>query len=97
MRFGSILLRLTHLTFNSASTVKRRRKEMKFRGSNSTMKTIDPYEAEQLVLKAIDKDPARRSGVQNIHQRVAFESGVHLSRFVVFLRYFSKSYTLLFF
>jgi len=68
----------------SASTVKRRRKEMKFCGSGSTMKTIDQYEAEQLVVKAMDKDPAKRSGVQTIHHRVAFDSGVHLSRSVTF-------------
>jgi len=71
--------RCTGLTSNSASTVKRRRKEMKFHGSRSTMKTLDPYEAEQLVVKAMDKDPAKRSGVQTIHHRVAFDSTVHLS------------------
>jgi len=53
--------------------VKRCRKEMKFWGSGSTMKTIDPYKAEQLVVKALDKNPAKRSGLQTIHHRVAFE------------------------
>jgi hypothetical protein len=72
--------RCTHLTTsNSASTVKRHQKVMKFQGSGSTMKTIDPYEAEQLVVKALDKDPAKQSGVQTIHHRVAFDSGAHLS------------------
>ena len=46
------------------------------------MKTIDPIEAEQLVLKALDKDPAKRSGIRTIHQKVAFDSGIHLSRCV---------------
>ena len=27
------------------------------------MKTIDPSEAKQLVIKAMDKDPVKRSGV----------------------------------
>ena len=43
----------------SASTVKRHRKEMELHGSGSTMKTIDPHEAEQLIVKALDKDPAK--------------------------------------
>lgn len=81
---------VTHLTSYSASTVKRRRREMNFRGSGSTMKTIDPYKAEQLVVKAMDKDPAKRSGVQTIHNRVAFDSGVHLSRSVTFLLPFNS-------
>ena len=55
---------------------------MALRGSGSTMKTIDPIEAEQLVLKALDKDPSKRSGVRTIHQKVAYDSGIHLSRWV---------------
>jgi len=35
------------------------------------MKTIDPIEAQQLVLKALDKDPAKQSGVWTIYQRIA--------------------------
>ena len=47
----------------SASTVKCRHKEIGLHGSGSTMKTIDPHKAEQLIVKALDKDPAKRSGV----------------------------------
>jgi len=65
---------------------------MEFWGSGSTMKTIDPYKAEQLVLKALDKDPAKQLGLQTIHHRGAFESGVHLSWSITFQ--FLGSYTL---
>ena len=44
------------------------------------MKTIDLSEAEQLVIKAMDKDPAKRSGVRTIHQKIAFDEKTHLSR-----------------
>ena len=43
----------------SASTVKHHPKEMGLHGSGSTMKTIDPHEAEQLIVKALNKDPAK--------------------------------------
>ena len=66
--------------FFSDSTVKRRRKELGLYGSKATMKTIDPSLAEQLVIKAMDKDPAKRSGVRTIHQKIAFEEKIHLSR-----------------
>jgi len=73
---------LTHtIVFASVSTVKRRRKEIGLHGSGATMKTIDPSEAEQLVVKALDKDPAKRSGVRTIHQKVAFDDGIHLTRY----------------
>jgi hypothetical protein len=84
----------------SESTVKRRRKEMALHGSGSTMKTIDPIEAEQLVLKALDKDPSKRSGIRTIHQRIAFDSGTHLSRCVrstLGLRWISNTPSFVFF
>ena len=64
----------------SDSTVKRRRKQLGLHGSKATMKIIDPSEAEQLVIKAMDKDPAKRSGVRTIHQKIAFDDKTHLSR-----------------
>jgi hypothetical protein len=71
---------LTVTMFVSGSTVKRRRKELGLHGSRATMKTIDPSEAEQLVIKAMDKDPAKRSGVRTVHHKIAFDEKVHLSR-----------------
>jgi hypothetical protein len=44
------------------------------------MKIIDPFEAEQLVIKAMDKDPAKRSGVRTIHHKIAFDEKIHLPR-----------------
>ena len=64
----------------SDSTVKRRRKELGLHGSETTMKTIDISEAEQLVIKAMDKDPAKRSGVWTMHHRIAFDEKTHLTR-----------------
>lgn len=45
------------------------------------MKTIDPSKGEQLVLKALDKDPAKCSGVRTIHQEIAFNDGIHLTQY----------------
>jgi hypothetical protein len=64
----------------SDSTVKRRRKELGLHGSKATMKIIDQSEAEQLVIKAMDNDPAKRSGVRTIHHKIAFDEKIHLSR-----------------
>ena len=64
----------------SDSTVKRRCKELGLHGSKATMKAVDPSEAEQLVVKAMDKDPAKRSGVRTIHHKIAFDKKIHLSR-----------------
>ena len=66
--------------FVSDSTVKRRRKELGLYRSKAMMKTIDLSLAEQLVIKAMDKDPAKRSGVCTIHQKIAFEEKTHLAR-----------------
>jgi len=43
------------------------------------MKTIDPAEGEQLVLKALNKDPAKCSGMHTIHQKIAFNDNIHLT------------------
>lgn len=47
------------------------------------MRNIDPAEAEQLVVSAMNKDPARRSGVRTIHSKIVFETGTHLTRYVL--------------
>jgi hypothetical protein len=65
----------------SASTVKRRRKEMMLKGSGATMKTIDIGNAEQLIVNKMDKDPAKRAGVRTIMHKIAFEDGIHLTRY----------------
>jgi hypothetical protein len=62
--------------------VKRRRKELDLKGSGSTMRTIDPATAEQLVIDQMDKDPAKRSGVRTIQQKIAFENAIHLTRYL---------------
>lgn len=66
--------------FVSDSTVKRRRKELGLHGSKATMKIIDLSLAEQLVINAMEKDPAKRSGVRTIHHKIAFEEKTHLAR-----------------
>ncbi|OCH87812.1 hypothetical protein OBBRIDRAFT_735571 [Obba rivulosa] len=64
----------------SATTVKRRRKALRFFGSSSTAKTMPEQDRTQLVLSQMDKDPARRQGVQTIQHRIAFDKGIHLPR-----------------
>lgn len=62
------------------STVKRRRKALGLLGSRSTMKTIDPADAEQLVFAQMDADISKRAGVRTIQRRIASEEKVHLPR-----------------
>ena len=54
---------------------------MDLKGSGATMKIIDPGNAEQLVVNKMDKDPAKRSGVRTIMHKIAFEDGIHLTRY----------------
>ena len=44
------------------------------------MKTIDPAEAEQLVVAQMDADISKRAGVRTIQRRIAFEEKIHLPR-----------------
>ena len=64
----------------SASTVKRRRKELGLTGSGATTKSLPMNEREQLVLDAMDRDPARHQGVRAIQQNIAYYDGKHLTR-----------------
>ena len=77
--------------FISKSIVNQCQKEMGLQGSASTMKTMDLSAAEQLVVKVVDKDPAKCSGVQTIHQRIAFDNGIYLIQYgdVFLTKYFS--------
>jgi hypothetical protein len=54
---------------------------MDLKGGGATMKTIDPGTAEQLVVNKMDKDPAKRAGVRTIMHKIAFEDGIHLTRY----------------
>jgi hypothetical protein len=69
-----------HLTYNSASSVKRRRRKLGLMGSGATAKSLPLVDAEQLVLNQVAKDPASNRGVQTIMNRVAFDEGIHLPR-----------------
>jgi hypothetical protein len=53
---------------------------MSLKGSGATMKTIDPANAEQLVVSKMDGDPAKRAGVRTIQHKIAFEDGIHLTQ-----------------
>ncbi|KAJ7214151.1 hypothetical protein C8J57DRAFT_1601861 [Mycena rebaudengoi] len=77
------LLWADHKIQTSASTVKRRRKELGLTGGASTLKKIAKIDAEQLVVNEMDKDTAERSGVRTIWAKVAFEEGVILPRYVI--------------
>jgi hypothetical protein len=54
---------------------------MMLKGSGATMKTIDPGNAEQLVVDQMDKDPAKRAGVRTVMHKIAFEDGIHMTRY----------------
>jgi hypothetical protein len=60
--------------------VKRRRKELGLLGSGATIKLMPDREKEQLVLDQMDQDPARRQGVLSTRQKVAFQTGTHLTK-----------------
>jgi hypothetical protein len=68
--------------YPSASSVKRRRRELGLKGSGATAKTIPHTEAEQLVLNQLGEDPASNHGVQTIQSKIAFNTGIHLRRSV---------------
>ncbi|KAF8967102.1 hypothetical protein BDZ97DRAFT_1903511 [Flammula alnicola] len=68
----SDLLLADHNIEMKPRTVKKRRQQLGLVGSRKTMKTIDPKEAEQLVLDQMDRDPAR-------HQAYG-RTGQHLTR-----------------
>lgn len=55
---------------------------MGFYGSSVTMKKIDPLAAEQLVVDQMDHDITKRSGVRTVQAKIAFERGIHLSRYI---------------
>lgn len=76
----SELLLADHNISMSATTVKRRRKELGLCGSGATMRSMSRSEAQQVVLSQLDQDPAQRHGVRNIHGRIAFVRKVHLTR-----------------
>ena len=64
-------------------TVKRRRKALGLTGSGATMRAMPLQTAEQLVVAQMDKDPAKRHGVRTIQHKIAFNEGVHLTRYEV--------------
>lgn len=70
---------------SSASTVKRRRKELGIYGSRTTAKTMPLEEAEQLILDELGRDPSKHSGVKNlkIQHKVAFNTGRHIAKYVL--------------
>lgn len=70
-------------TPSSASTVKRRRKELGLYGSRTTAKTMPLEEAEQLILDELGRDPSKHSGVKKIQHKVAFNTGKHIAKYVL--------------
>lgn len=68
------------LTFHSARTVRRRRKDLGLTGSRATLQKMTRKDAEQLVVDQMDKDVARGQGLNTIKARLAFDTGTHLPR-----------------
>lgn len=69
------------MTLSSASSVKRRRKDLGLSGSGATTRSMPRQDAEHLVIAQMDRDPAKRHGVRTIRQGLAFHKGVHLTRY----------------
>ena len=65
---------------SSASSVKRRRRELDLQGSGSASKSMPVDQARQLVINAMDVDHARRTGVKGIQHKIAFDTATHLTR-----------------
>ncbi|KAJ7783955.1 hypothetical protein DFH07DRAFT_727199, partial [Mycena maculata] len=79
----SELLKADYGIDKSASTVKRRRKDLGLTGGAATMKKTAKSDVVQLVLGKIDKDPAKRMGVRTLRAKVAFQDSVILPRKIV--------------
>ncbi|TFK59237.1 hypothetical protein BDN72DRAFT_906048 [Pluteus cervinus] len=60
--------------------VKRRRRKLGLSGSGKTTKALPDYEKEQLVLNQMQNDLARHRGVKSTRERIAFETGTHLTK-----------------
>jgi len=63
---------------DSTRTVKRRQKELGLMGSATTSKALLVSEVEDLVLREMEKDPAKRYGVQTVQKKIAFNKQVHV-------------------
>lgn len=72
---------MTKFYLHSDTTVKRRRKELGLMGSRPTTRLLPRSVKEQLVVNEMSKDPAKRHGVSNIKQRIAFYEGTHLTKY----------------
>ena len=49
-------------------------------GSASTSKTRSLSEMEELVLREMEKDPARHYGINTVQKKIAFNEQVHVPR-----------------
>lgn len=74
--WGSRKLTSSH----SESSVKRRRKELALVGSGPTTRSLPHAVKEQLVLDQMNRDPAKRHGVETIQSKVAFNEEIHLTK-----------------
>ncbi|KAG6808530.1 hypothetical protein H0H92_003824 [Tricholoma furcatifolium] len=74
------LLEHEHGITMSDTTVKRRCKALGLSGSGATIKTISPDVAEQLVLREMEKDLTKSSGVRTIKNNIAYNYSIHLPR-----------------
>ncbi|KAK7055718.1 hypothetical protein R3P38DRAFT_2848678 [Favolaschia claudopus] len=76
----SALLKSEHQIEMSATTVKRRKKQLGLFAAKKTMQNISTADAEQLVIAEMDKDPAKRFGLSTIKAKVAYNTGTILAR-----------------
>ena len=67
---------------SSSGTVKRRRMKLGFAASRVVAKTLSRQEMEDMVVKEMNEDLSRHSGVRTITAKVALNSETHIPRCV---------------
>ncbi|TCD69267.1 hypothetical protein EIP91_008202 [Steccherinum ochraceum] len=75
----SKLLQAEHGIEMSATTVKRRQKQLGLMASKRTTEVMPDNEKRQLLMDQLAKDPGRRRGPRSIRESIANESSVHLT------------------
>ena len=64
----------------SPATVTRRKKDLQLKGSGVTTKELAETIKRQLILDQMAKDPTSGWGPRLVKERIAFDTGIHLTR-----------------
>ena len=75
-----ILSNFMYLSLARPRTIRKCRDQIGLTGSRKTVKTLNPKEAEQLVMDQMDADATRHQGPRMIRHEIAMRTGKHLPR-----------------